>query len=274
MTESVGTSKQTQQDSFYYALKIQLRVIGALLMREILTRFGRHNLGFLWLFLEPMTFTLGIALLWYHVRGDNVHGLGISIIAFAITGYSTVLLWRNTVSRCGNAIEPNFSLLHHRNVRVIDLFAARIVLEVAGATISMVVLILIFMALDMIKPPIDPLTMIAAWILLAWFAAGLAMVVGILCSKSELIARFWHTLTYLLFGLSGAVFMVAWLPPQAQEVVLWLPMVHFTEMLRHGYFGNIVKTYEDPVYIITVNTCLTLAGLIMLKNAQNTLEAP
>lgn len=274
MTESATISQQNQQNSFYHALKIQLRVIGALLMREILTRYGRHNLGFLWLFLEPMIFTLGITLLWYHMRGNNVHGLDISIIAFAITGYSTVLLWRNTAGRCGNAIEPNFSLLHHRNVRVFDLFAARIILEIAGATISMVVLILIFLALNMIKPPADLLTMITAWVLLAWFASGLGMVVGVLCSKSELIARFWHTLTYLLFGLSGAVFMVAWLPPKAQEAVLWVPMVHFTEMLRHGYFGNVVKTYEDPVYIVAVNTCLSLAGLIMLRNAQNTLEAP
>ena len=28
---------------------IQLRVIHALVMREVLTRYGRHNIGFLWL---------------------------------------------------------------------------------------------------------------------------------------------------------------------------------------------------------------------------------
>jgi ABC-type polysaccharide/polyol phosphate export permease len=34
-------------------------VLGALLIRELLTRYGRHNIGFLWLFVEPMIFTLG-----------------------------------------------------------------------------------------------------------------------------------------------------------------------------------------------------------------------
>jgi len=271
MTESAVIKQPNQQGNFYHALKIQLRVIGALLMREILTRYGRHNLGFLWLFLEPMIFTLGITLLWYQVRGNAAN---IPIISFAITGYSTVLLWRNTVNRCGNAIGPNLSLLHHRNVRVIDLFASRIILEIAGATISLVVLLMIFTALGMIPPPVDPLTMVIAWLLLAWFAMGLATVVGILCSKYELIDRIWHVLTYLIFSLSGAVFMVAWLPPQAQEAVLWIPMVHFTEMLRHGYYGNMIKTFENPQYIITINICLTLVGLIMLRNAQNTLEAP
>ena len=30
---------------------VQLRVLGALLIREMLTRYGRHNIGFLWLLL-------------------------------------------------------------------------------------------------------------------------------------------------------------------------------------------------------------------------------
>jgi len=90
-------------------LKIQLRVIGALLMREILTRFGRHNIGFLWLFVEPMTFTLGVTALW--VMADADHGSSLPITGFALTGYSSVLVWRNTVGRTIEAIEPNLSLM-------------------------------------------------------------------------------------------------------------------------------------------------------------------
>jgi ABC-2 type transport system permease protein/capsular polysaccharide transport system permease protein len=40
--------------SLRHSFEIQRRVIGALLMREVITRFGRHNIGFLWLFVEPM----------------------------------------------------------------------------------------------------------------------------------------------------------------------------------------------------------------------------
>ena len=43
---------------------IQVRVIAALMLREVLTRYGRHNVGFLWLILEPMLFTIGITTLW------------------------------------------------------------------------------------------------------------------------------------------------------------------------------------------------------------------
>ena len=52
------------EPSLWESFRIQLRVIGALLIRESLTRYGRHNIGFLWLFAEPMFFTLGITAIW------------------------------------------------------------------------------------------------------------------------------------------------------------------------------------------------------------------
>jgi ABC-2 type transport system permease protein/capsular polysaccharide transport system permease protein len=112
------------------SLQIQSRVIWALLMREVLTRYGRHNIGFLWLFVEPMMFTLGVTALWTATK--SVHGSDLPIEAFAITGYSAVLLWRNMPARCIDSVEPNRSLLFRRNVRVIDIFFSRILLEAAG----------------------------------------------------------------------------------------------------------------------------------------------
>src|SRR6478735_9076197 len=109
---------------------VQCRVVGALLMREILTRYGRHNIGFLWLFVDPMIFTLGVTGLWTAMR--TVHGSDLPIVAFAVTGYSSVLLWRNMPARCINAITPNLSLMYHRNVKVLDVFASRLLLEAAG----------------------------------------------------------------------------------------------------------------------------------------------
>ena len=78
---------------FSVSLRLQLRVLGALLMREIITRYGRDNLGFLWLFAEPMLFTLGITALW--TSAGLAHGSTLPVVAFALTGYSSVLLWRN-----------------------------------------------------------------------------------------------------------------------------------------------------------------------------------
>lgn len=241
------------------SFKIQLRVIGALLMREVLTRYGRHNIGFLWLFVEPMMFTLGITILWSASKAT--HGSNLPIIAFAVTGYSSILLWRNMPSRCTGAIEPNLSLMYHRNVKVIDIFASRLILEVAGTTISFVTLMLIFIATDWMKPPEDIIQVIFGWLMLAWFGASLALSVGALSARSQIVEKIWHPIAYLLLPMSGAVFMVEWLPPSAQEVVLFFPMVHGVEILREGYFGSSVHAHYDIAYMTMCCLGLTLFGL-------------
>lgn len=242
---------------------VQRRVIGALLMREVLTRYGRHNIGFLWLFVEPMIFTLGVTALWTFT---GLHrGSSIPIVAFALTGYSSVLLWRNMPGRCVGAVIPNLSLMYHRNVKVIDIYAARLLLEVAGATISFTVLSLFFIAIGWIQPPEDIGKVIFAWFMLAWFGMSLALFVGALSEQSEIVDKVWHPLTYLTFPLAGAAFIVDALPPAAQQIILLLPMVHGVEMLRDGYFGSAFKPIYDIGYMASICLFLTLAGLAKMR---------
>lgn len=249
----------TNATPFRRSLAIQFRVIGALLMREVITRYGRHNIGFLWLFVEPMLFTIGVMALW--MFANSSHGLRLPIVAFAVTGYSAVLLWRSMPGRCSSAIEPNRSLMYHRHVKVIDLFAARILLEIAGTTISFVALMLFFNAIGWMEPPEDVLTIMIGWFMLAWFGAALGLLIGALSIRTELVGKIWTPVSYLMFPLSGAVFMVEWLPAAAQKAVLLLPMVHGTEMLREGYFGSMVHAHYDLGYMAMCCLGLTILGL-------------
>lgn len=250
-------------DTLANSWRIQRRVLGALLMREILTRYGRHNIGFLWLFAEPMLFTLGVTTLWSLTGAHRFSS--IPIVAFAITGYSSVLLWRSMPSRCIAAIEPNLALLHHRNVRLFDIFLSRILLEAAGTTISFVVLVLFFWGIGWVSPPEDVLKLFSAWLMLGWFGASLALLLGSLAGSSELVDKLWHPAAYLLFPMSGAAFLVDSLPKEAQKVVLFLPMVHGVEYLREGYFGSAVTAHYDIAYMASFNAILTFAGLIRLR---------
>ncbi len=120
--------------------------------------------------------------------------------------------------------------------------------------------------------PADILTALMGWLLLAWFAFALGLIVGAASERSELIERVWHIITYLLFPLSGAAFLVDWFPKSVQEYLLWIPMIHGTEMMRHGYFGAAVHTYEDPVYLIWVNSVMLLLGLALVRETGRRVE--
>jgi capsular polysaccharide transport system permease protein len=231
-------------------------------MREMITRYGRHNIGFLWLFVEPALFTLGITALWN--IAIHRHVPGISVTAFALTGYSSVLLWRNCSGRCLNAIEPNMSLMYHRNVKILDVFLARLILEVAGATASFLSLSLVFYFFGLVPLPANIATILAGWALLALYGMSLGILVGALSALTELIERVWHIVTYLLFPLSGAAFLVQWLPPAAQKFVLWIPMVHATEMIRLGFFGNVFTPHFDVFFLVTAVLVQSLLAIFLL----------
>jgi ABC-type polysaccharide/polyol phosphate export permease len=252
------------------SLAIQRRVLQALMMREIITRFGRENLGVLWLIVEPMIFTLGVTTLW--TAAGLHHGSPLPIVAFAVTGYSSVLMWRNSASRASSAIHQNKPLLYHRNVQIIDVMLTRTALEIGGATCSFIVLSVFFIYAGWMPMPVDLLEVFFAWLMLAWFGTSLALLIGAGNAFSELVDRLWQPAAYLLFPLSGAAFMVDWLPNGMQRVVLLLPMVHGTEMLREGYFGNVVKTHYDVGYMAACCLLMTLGGLHLVRRAGRRLD--
>ena len=257
--------------SLLRSLTIQSRTLHALMMREVITRFGRDNLGALWLIAEPMIFTLGIVALWS--AAGMSHGSSLPITAFAVTGYSSVLLWRNCAGRSIGAIDSNLPLLFHRNVKVIDVFLTRIVLEIAGATASFAILAIFFTSIEWMAAPIDMLQVLFGWFMLAWFALALALLIGAATAYSHVIEKLWGPTSYLLFPLSGAAFMVDWLSPTFQKIVLLLPMVHGIEILREGYFGNAVKSHYDAGYMAVCCLLLTLAALYLVRDAGERAES-
>lgn len=256
--------------SFLRSAAIQVRVIRALLMREIVTRFGRRNLGVLWLVAEPMMFTIFVAGLWSVIGLHKAPGL--TIVGFAVTGYSSVLMWRNSVSHNVHAVRENFNLLYHRNVHLYDVFVARVLIEVVGATTSFFVLSTFFILWGLMPVPADMLTVLEAWFMLAWFGTSLALLVGAGTAYSDIVARMWQPFSYVLFPLSGAAFMVSWVPERERAYVLLLPMVHGVEMLRQGFFGSAVHSHYDMGYVAAVNLVISLLGLWLMRRAALHLE--
>ncbi|MFC0203448.1 ABC transporter permease [Novosphingobium soli] len=254
MTEPVP-----QRSALATAFAVQQRVVAALLLREIITRYGRHNIGFLWLFVEPMLFTLAVTLLWVGLELNHVSSLPIT--AFAVTGYSSILLWRNMPGRLIGSVGPNLALMYHRQVKIIDIFFARLLLEFMGATISFIVLTVVFTTFDWMSLPEDLLKVTLGWLMLTWFGCGLAILLGALAEEYEIIEKLWHPFAYLIMPLSGAGFIVDSLPKVAQEWILWLPMINATEYLREGYFGSAMVAHYDMGYMAVANLLLTALGL-------------
>jgi ABC-type polysaccharide/polyol phosphate export permease len=242
---------------------ITRRVIGALFLRELLTRYGRNNIGFLWLFVEPMLFVFVVSLVWSATR--QVHGSAIPIVAFALTGYTSMLLWRGMPARCIGALKSNRSLLHHRQVTIMDVYGARVLLEFMAVTTSFVALGIAFYALEWIPAPEDMLQVLGGWMLLAWFGIGFGLTIAGLAEKFTVVENLWPPLSYVLMPFSGVAYIADALPQTMRDVVLWLPMLNALEYLREGWFGSVMHAHYSIGYVVTFNLVLTFVGLSLVR---------
>ena len=259
-----STSALAPMTSLWDSFQIQCRVIWALMLREMITMYGRHGLGFLWIFAMPMILTTGITAAW-SFRGVHEGGADIPIAAFALTGYSSLILYRNMPSTAAAAVKMNVNLLYHRNVRVLDLFLARIILQISSITFSLVTLTIFFTWIGLMPAPIDPLLALTGWTATAFFGIGMGFFIGSFATKHEWVDHIWHPFSYILGGIAGAALLMQSVPPKLRNILLWFPLVHGSECLRDGYFGNKFTPYYDLSYEYFVSFILILLGLLQIR---------
>lgn len=246
------------------------RMVTALMMREISTRFGRDGLGFAWLILEPLAFCVGVLVLWSLTKPAYEHG--IKLQAFVMTGYMCLILIRHQISYSVAAINSNIGLLHHRQIKPIHIFLSRNLLEIGGATTAFIVVYVALLSLRVVDLPRDYFLVYCGWLLLAWLGFGFAMFMAGLAMMFDVIERIIPVLTYILIPLSGAFFMVAWMPPKVREVYLLLPFPHPIEMLRAGVFGEFVETHYDVVYPLAWGAVFLITGLLLMAASRDKID--
>jgi ABC-2 type transport system permease protein/capsular polysaccharide transport system permease protein len=229
----------------------------------MLTRYGRNNIGFLWLFVEPMLFTTIIVLIRSSTRSFYVGS--IPMVAFAVTGWPSLMLWRNMPNRLLGALKSNRALLHHRQVTIMDIYLSRLVLEQMATTTSVILVAFILYSIGWLTPPEDYLQVVAGWLLLGWFGAGLALTVGSLSERFQIVEHFWRPSIYIFMPLSGIAFVIDALPPSWQPYAMWIPMLNALEFMRDGWFGSTFHAHYDLGYVVTFNLCLTLLGLSLAR---------
>lgn len=241
----------------------QPRIIGALMMREMLTRYGREGLGFFWVVAEPLAFCLGVIMLWSLIKPSYEHGVRLG--PFVMTGYMCLLLLRHLVNSSLNALQANVGLLYHRQVRPLHIFMARGLLEATGTTAAFVVVYMILFFAGQVGAPQNVLLIYAGWLSLAWLAMGMALIVSALSIRFEIVERLSQIFMYLLIPLSGAFYMVAYLPPAFQEAILYVPMPHTVEMVRAGVFGEFVATRYWAWYPLAWGCLFNAVGLLLMS---------
>lgn len=247
------------------------RIVTALMLRELVTRYGRKGLGFAWVIGEPLLFCLGVLVLWTVARPEYEHGIRMG--PFIMTGYMCLLLLRHQITLSLSALQANMGLLHHRGIAVLHLYIARNVLEFLGTTAAFVVVYAVLMMLGQVSWPANLLLLYGGWLLLAFMSMGLALIFAALAIRYDVMERIVPLFTYILIPMSGVFFMAAWVPAAYRDAFLLIPLPHVVEMVRAGVFGEFVETYFNPLYALGWATLFNVAGLLLLGGARERVDA-
>lgn len=241
----------------------QWRVIYALMMREIHTRYGRENIGFLWVIGEPILFCAGVAIVWTAIRPSHEHGL--QMTAMVVTGYVPLTMWRHVVFRSIKAYEVNSSLLFHQLVTPFDINIARSTLEIFGTILAGALVFFGSEALGYMPAPQNWWLIYVGVLFLVYFCYGFALIIAALSERSELLEKAVGILTYVSLPLTGAFVMTEWIPARYQFILEYSPLANCVEMIRSGEFGIAVVPHYSVSFLFAYCTLQLLIGLYMTQ---------
>lgn len=239
------------------------------MIRELSTRFGRENIGFLWVMAEPLLFAGLVGLVWTFMKGPEEHG--VSVVAFVASGYIPLTMFRNSVGRVVRIFSVNGSLMYHRQIKILDFIFVRFLIEMIGALMAYLFIAVILMYFDLFPVPADMGYFLAGWLIYAFFTLSLCLVLAPLSEMSDVLEKFMPVTVYIMIPFSGTFNMVSWLTPEAREILLYSPFVSAMEMMRFGIFGDRVTPYYEVSYPLMASLVCTLIGLAMCRRIRRDL---
>lgn len=247
----------------------QTQVIHALMIRELNTRYGRENIGFLWIMAEPLLFAGLVALIWRLWRGPEEHG--ISIVAFVVSGYIPITLFRHGVMRSASIFTANSSLMYHRQIKILDFVLVRFIIEFIGGMMAYLFIGTLLIAVGEFPVPANPGLLIAGWVLYALFSFSLCLIIAPISEMSEVVEKLIPVTTYVMIPVSGLFTLAAWLAPGPREYLLLSPFVNGMEMMRKGIWGNDITAYYNIWNPIICSAVAAIIGLILIRRIRRTL---
>lgn len=239
--------------------RVQRRTLAALIVRDMMMRYGREHLGFVWVVLEPMLLTAGVLVLWSQMKGGFEHG--VRLVELVLTGYMLLTLWRHLTSATIQLFRRNAFLLYHRPITALDFFFARVVLEFAATTAALLIVVVPLVLLGIVNPVGDLSIAIAGWLMMFAMGTGAGALILAATEKNETLEKFIQPMQYLMVPLSGTFFMVSWFPERIQDLLLVNPLIHCYEMLRAGFWGPAVETRYSIPYALAWAVGLNLLGV-------------
>lgn len=245
-------------------LRVMRVAIWALLLRELQTRFGQYRLGYVWVLLEPLL-SIGIMIfLFGTVMQRTLSGMEYEI--FLLNGIIPFFMFRSGVTQALSATQSNKGLFSYRPVKPIDALLARIFLEFLLKFIAYTFFSLAFLWFGYSISFEHIPELIFYWMLLFVFMMAFSLIFMVIGDFSKEVGKFLSVGFLILYLLSGILYSIHIIPVQYREYLLWNPLIHIIELMRHAVAPNyeLVSGINLTYFILWIIGTMFI-GLVLYK---------
>ncbi len=245
---------------FVEAIRVQARIIGAVMLRDIRTRFGRSHVSFVISIAWPLVHILIIYFAFVGVA--KVIPMGNSAGIFIATGALPYILILYPGRLLTLAIIQNQQALMFPIIKTTDLIVARCLVEFLSACIVVLLFAGILVAMDVDIVPQDWVEVVYAILASIYLGVG----IGVLNVIVMTLFRFWLVIFIgfmaIMWFSAGSSSLRLGLSEDARAMLWYNPMLHSVIWLRTAYFGDYSEIPLSKTYILGVATISFFLGFV------------
>jgi capsular polysaccharide transport system permease protein len=244
----------------------QIRLIKALILRDMMTQFSETRLGYLWRIIIPV---LGIVIfsLVRNLRGTKMLSPYFPMGVFLATGIPFWFAFREAYQRVLTATDRNDPLLMVPHITVLDMVISRAIAELFA---SLWVFLVIAVGASVIwnDPPAYPARVMLLYLCAGWLGAAMGLVMCPIHRMFPIVSQILNMFLRIGMWISGIAFTIYQMPRAAWPWLAWNPILHITEGARQYWSPQ----YQSPIfsltYVLGVAAALTGIGLLLERGSR------
>lgn len=235
----------------------------ALFFRELQTRFGTYRLGYLWAILEP-GLMIGLKMILFGAI-MNATMPGISYLTFLVGGMCAFFMVMRSATKNLSAVSSNMGLFSYQPVKPIAAVITRTFLEAVlyFGTFILFSFVLVWTGQDYSFNQIP--TLFLYWFTLFIFSFGLSLVMCVIGDISAELGKLISACMIIFYIMSGVMFSINNIPVSLHGYLLWNPVLHALELIRHAMVPSYPIIYVSYAYVVKSTIIILFLGLLLYK---------
>ena len=233
----------------FAALGTRGRIIHAIMLREMRTRFGRTSLGYAWALAEPISHLLTLGTV-FSLLNHAPPPIGDSLFLFYLTGLLPYLMFSHVSNEVTGSLAANGAVLQLPIVRRTDVMVARATLHLSTETVVGIIVFGTAALLGERGMPADPLGALAAILSLWGLAVGVGAVNMLVTEMFPSWDTFYQAIVRVMYFASGIYYSPVAMPGEIRDILAWNPVLQGIEWFRSGFFGSYEPHWLDRGYLL------------------------